>query len=325
MRKQTDHSITAEPASVGNIIADLTDGDKPLASSDLAELSDLNPEEIRLFNCAWKRIEPEQRQQIVNRLVELAEDNIELNFDGIFKHRLKDSSEAVRCKAIEGLWENEEASFIQPLIDMMERDSSVKVREAAAIALGRFAMLAEHGKLAPKQATRLSQALLAAIDGKVNPIDVRRRALEAVAPLSLPRVRQAIMEAYQSGNQKLKISAIYAMGKNCDLAWLQILLGELTSDSAELRYEAAVACGELGEEEAVSSLVELTDDADAEVQLVAVQALGKIGGSEAKECLELCLSHRSEVVRQVAEQALYELEIMTEPSSTPWIKFRSRE
>ena len=325
MRKQSNRPVTGELAFVEDIIAELADSDKALVSSSLAELTDLNPEELRLFNCAWEQIEPERRQQIVNRLVELAEDNIELNFDGIFKHRLKDSSEAVRCKAIEGLWENEEASFIQPLIDMMERDSSVKVREAAAIALGRFAMLAEHGKLAPKQATRLSQALLAAIDDENNTLNVRRRALEAIAPLSLPQVRRAIMAAYRSGNPKLKISAMYAMGKNCDVTWLQILLGELTSDSAELRYEAAVACGELGEEEAVSSLVELTDDADAEVQLVAVQALGRIGGSEAKEYLELCLSHRSEAVCQVAEQALYELEIMAEPYSTPWIKFRGQE
>jgi HEAT repeat protein len=325
MRKQSNRPVTGELASVEDIIAELIDSDKPLASSSLAELTDLNPEGLGLFNRAWEQIEPERRQQIVNRLVELAEDNIELNFDGIFKHCLKDPSEEVRREAIEGLWENEEASFIQPLIDLMEKDGSVRVREAAAIALGRFAILAEHGKLAPGHITRLGQALLDTIDDKSNPIDVRRRALEAVAPLSFPRVRQAILEAYRSGSPKLKISAVYAMGKNCDLAWLQMLLGELASDSAELRYEAAVACGELGEEEAVSRLVELTEDTNADVQLVAVQALGRIGGSEAKEYLELCLGHRSEAVRQVAEQALYELEIMAEPSSTPWIKFRGQE
>ncbi|MFC1874616.1 HEAT repeat domain-containing protein [Chloroflexota bacterium] len=325
MRKQNNRIIAAEPASVEDIIAGLADSDKPLVSSRLAELSDLNPEELRLFDRAWGRMEPGRRRQIIYRLVELAEDNIELNFDAIFKHCLKDPNEEVRRRAIDGLWENEEASFIQPLINLMEQDSSVKVREAATIALGRFTMLAEHGKLASEHATGLSQALLTVIKGKSSPIDVRRRALEAVAPLSLPRVRQAIMEAYQSGNPKLKISAIYAMGKNCDIAWLQILLDELASDSAELRYEAAAACGEMGEEEAVSHLVELTEDADAEVQLVAVQALGKIGGNEAKECLELCLNHRSEAVTQVAEQALYELETMTEPASAQWIKFRSQE
>jgi HEAT repeat protein len=325
MRKQNNRSIADETASVEDIIAELVDSDKPLASSNLAELSDLNPEEMRFFNQAWQEIEQKRRQQIINRLVELAEDSVELNFDAIFKHCLKDPDEAVRRKAIEGLWENEEASFIQSLINLMEQDSSVGVREAAVMALGRFAMLAEYGKLTPEQATRISRVLLATTGDKSNHIDIRRRALEAVAPLSLPRVRQAIMEAYRSGDTKLRIGAIYAMGRNCDIAWLQMLLEELASDSVELRYEAAVACGELGEEEAVPYLIGLTEDADKEVQLVAVQALGKIGGSEAREHLELCLSHRSEAIRQVAEQALYELETMTEPASTLWIKPRSQE
>ncbi len=143
MKKQSNRIIAAKPASVKDIIADLADSDKPIVDSGLAELSDLNPGELRLFNQVWERIEPNRRQQIIYRLVELAEDNIDLSFDAIFKRCLKDPNEEVRRKAIEGLWENEEASFIEPLINLMEQDSSVRVREAAAIALGRFAMLAE--------------------------------------------------------------------------------------------------------------------------------------------------------------------------------------
>lgn len=325
MKNLNSRQLPAEPASIEDVISGLPDGNRPLASSDLAELSDLNPEEAGLFNQAWEGIEPGRRRQIINRLVELAEDNIEFNFDVIFKHCLKDTDAEVRRKAIEGLWENEEACFIPVLIDLMQQDSAVGVREAAAIALGRFAMLAEHGKLAPKYVNGISRALLGTFDDTSNPVDVRRRALEAVASLSLPRVRQAIMEAYRSPDPKLKISAVYAMGKNCDVVWLEILLGELVSDSAELRYEAAAACGELGEEESVPHLIGLTEDADTEVQLVAVQALGKIGGAEAREHLELCLNHRSEAVRQVAEQALYELEVMTEPASTSWLGSRMQD
>jgi HEAT repeat protein len=146
-------------------------------------------------------------------------------------------------------------------------------------------------------------------------MEVRRRVLEAVAPLSLPKVRRSIAEAYQSGNSKLKISALYAMGKNCDPCWLPILIKELTSADAEVRYEATGACGELGEDEAVVHLIELTDDIDADVQLAAVQALGKIGGIEAKKHLQKCLNHLSEAICQVAAQALHELEVTKEPLS----------
>mgnify|MGYP003681943460 CR=1 FL=1 len=183
------------------------------------------------------------------------------------------------------------------------------------MALGKFAMLAELNKLRPCHIARLSQALLAAIDDKSKSIEVRSRALEAAAPLSLPQVKRAITEAYQSNDAKLRASAIYAMGKNCNRFWLPILLKELAHSDAEIRYEAAGACGELGEEEAVPYLVTLSNDPDAEVRLSAIQALGKIGSTRAKECLEQCLNNPDEALHQAAEQALHELEAEESPLS----------
>ena len=315
MRKERNRAIEDDILPIEQTIAGLADSNQPLLSSRLADLSDLNPEQLRFLDDVWQQIEPKRRRQIMHRLVELAEDNVVLSFDSIFKHHLKDQDEEVRSIAIEGLWENEETSLIEPLINLMEQDSSVKVQQAAAIALGRFAMLAEHQKLPSDYIFRLSQALLTTIGDRSKPIETRRRALEAVAPLSLPQVRRSIKASYQSGNPGLKVSALYAMGKNCDPCWLPILKRELASVDVEARYEAAGACGELGEAEAVAQLIELTDDTDADVQLAAIQALGKIGSNEAKEHLEKCLGHPSEAVHQVAAQALQELEVTTESLS----------
>ena len=294
--------------SIKESIADLSNSDKPLLSSKLADLSNLGSEELRFLEQIWPGIEPERRRQIVYRLVELAEGNFELNYDSIFWNCMKDQDAEVRCKAIEGLWENEETSLINPLIDMLEQDSSEKVQAVAAMALGRFAMLAEHGKLRACHASKVSQALLAAIGDESKPIEVKRHALEAAAPLSLSKVQQAIKEAYQSNETKLRASAIYAMGKNCDGSWLPVLLKELTSTDAEIRYEAAEACGELGDKEAVPYLIGLIDDPDVDVQMAAIQALGEIGSAEAKESLEQCLNHSNEIISQMVEQTLRELE-----------------
>ena len=303
------------PSPIEETIAHLGNSDNPLLTSRLVDLSNLNSEESRFLEQVWAAIEPKRRRQIVHRLVELAEDNFELNFDSIFKNCLKDQDAEVRSKAIEGLWESEETSLINPLISLIEQDSSEKVQATAATALGKFAMLAEHKKLRSSHTTKVCQALLTAIGNKSKPIEVRRRALEAAAPLSLPQVKVAIMEAYQSHNSKLRISSIYAMGKNCDHSWLPILLKELANNEAEIRYEAVGACSELGEEEAIPYLVELINDPEADVQMAAIQALGKIGGSEAKKCLEQCLDNPSEVVQQAAEQALDELETAEDPFS----------
>ncbi len=301
--------------SIEKTIADLADSDKPLLNSRLIDLSNLNPEELRFFEQAWAAIEPKRRRQIVYQLVELGEDNFELNFDSLFRNCLKDQDAEVRSKAIEGLWENEEASLINPLVNLLEQDSSEKVQAAAATALGKFARLAEHKKLRSCHTSKICQALLTTIGDKSKPIEVRRHALEAAAPLSLPQVRKTIMEAYQSHNPKLRISAIYAMGKSCNYSWLPLLLKELASADAEIRYEAVGACGELGEEEAVPYLIKLINDSDIDIQLAAIQALGKIGGSEVKECLEQCLNNPSEVIHQATAQALHELEVGEDPFS----------
>ena len=298
---------------IEEIITDLCDSSQPLRNSRLVDLSNLNSEELELWERAWVNIKPKRRQQIIYRLVELAEDNFELDFESVFRSCLKDQDAEVRSKAIEGLWESEVTSLISPFVNLLEQDSSANVQAAAAIALGKFAMLAELNKLRSGHTSKVCQALLGVISDENRTVEVRRRALEAAAPLSLPQVEKVIREAYQSHNRQLKISAIYAMGKNCNRACLPILLRELSSTDAEIRYEAAGACGELGEEAASPYLIELIDDPDVDVQVAALQALGKIGGSEAKGCLQRCLNNPSEVIRQVAEQTLYELEAEESP------------
>jgi HEAT repeat protein len=306
---------SAMPLPVEKTIAELGNGDKPLLNSRLGELSNLNSAQLKLLERVWETTETKRRRQIIYRLVELAEDNFELNFDSIFKGRLMDQDAEVRSKAIEGLWESEEASLIDPLINLLEQDSSEKVQAAAATALGKFAMLAELEKLRPSHKSKLCQALLAVINNKSRPLEVKRRALEAAAPLSLPQMKKVIMEAYRSRNPKLKTSALFAMGKSCDQSWLPILLKELASPDVEVRYEAAGACGELGDKDATPYLVELVYDPDVDVQLAAIQALGKIGDPEAKGCLERCLDNPSQIIQQAAEQALRELEAGENPLS----------
>ncbi len=299
--------------SIEETITDLANSDKPLSGARLTELSNLNSEGMESFSRVWVFIESKRRQQIIYRLVELAEDNFELNFDSIFKNCLKDQDAEVRSKAIEGLWESEEASMISPLINLLKNDSSEKVQVAAAMVLGKFAILAEHKKLRSCHTSKLEEALLSVIGDKSKPTDVRRRALEAAAPLSLPQVKRTIMESYQSHNAKLRASAVYAMGKSCDCSWLPILLKETANADTEIRYEVAGACGELGEEEATPYLIGLISDPDTDVQLAAIQALGKIGGSEARVCLEECRNNPSQVVQEAVEKALEELKAVEAP------------
>lgn len=290
----------SEPA--GDAIEALSN-DHYITGSDFAGLSSLTRPELELFRTRWLDIDDDRRIQVLSHLVELAENNVEYNFDSIFRYALKDSNEDVRYLAIEGLWENEQTSLIDPFIELLESDESGRVQAAAAVALGKFAVMAELKKLRPQSAEKVIEALLGAVDDRNKSVEVTRRVLESAAPLNIPDVKEAIREAYDSGNPDLKISAIYSMGKSCDLSWIPVLLSELRNEEPEFRYEAATACGELEDEEPVPALIELTHDSDIEVCLAALQALGKIGSPAAKKCIEQYLESSNQAIREAAEEA----------------------
>jgi|WetSurMetagenome_2_1015567.scaffolds.fasta_scaffold88089_2 HEAT repeat protein len=300
--------MEALPFNVKQAVDDLTNNEKPLLNASLADLSNLNSVELAYLTQVWHNLETDRRRKIVSRLAELAEENFELNFDSIFKICLKDPDAQIRAEAIEGLWENEETILISSYIRMLNEDSSEVVQASAAKALAKYSMMAELKKLGPSSSSRVSQALLAILSDKNKPLEVWRRALEAAAPLSLPEVKKAIDEAYKSNDVKLRNSAIYAMGKNCDSSWMPFLIKEMASTNSDSRYEAAGACGEICDEEAVPYLIKLTQDTDLEVQRVAIQSLGQIGGVKAKQHLMKCLKSPDENISEAAEQALKQVE-----------------
>ena len=96
------------------------------------------------------------------------------------------------------------------------------------------------------------------------------------------------------------------MGKSCQHYWVSRLLRELKSPEAELRYEAALASGEIGSAETVNTLIELSADADDEVRQAAIGALGKIGSDLAQRYLEKLSRHDNEIVAEAAKEALEE-------------------
>lgn len=301
--------------SFHDYLEELKDPGKPLATSRLATLSDLTPEEAAEFDREWPDVDAERRRQIVARLDDLLEDNLELDFDAVFRLCLADPDSVVRARAVGGLQASEDRRLIEPLAGLLREDEDAAVRAAAASALGRFAMLAELGELPESDAARVEEALLAAFDREGEDLAVRCRALEAISPLEKPRVEEMIRQAYRSDCLEFQVSAVYAMGRSCHPGWLPVLLKELHSPNPQLRYEAVRACAEQEAEEAVHHLVELTRDADAEVRTSAILALGEIGGDEAKEALTQCLESDSEAVRETAQEAMDEMGFWEDPSA----------
>ncbi|MEO7666667.1 MAG: HEAT repeat domain-containing protein [Dehalococcoidia bacterium] len=300
-------------------LAQLRDSAEPLKAADLVQLSSLSFGDSAVVRSHWHHIANERRRRILSHLSQLGEDNVEYDFDSVYLLGLDDSDDTVRLDSLRGLWENESPALESRLITLAETDPSATVRAEASLALGRFVLSAAYGRLGERRTTRVEDALRKVFEKKNEIEEVRARALEAMGPLDLPWVRQAISQAYESGNLRLKASAVHAMGRSCEPRWLPFLYGELISDEAELRYEAATACGAFGDEEAIPNLVRLIMDEDDEVQAAAVAALGEIGGQRAKDALMILLDSELSATREAAAAALAAVDFEEDPLA---VKYR---
>lgn len=276
--------------------------------SGLQFLSDLTREQQARFRRAWSGVPLERRQQVTRELVEVAELSVELDFTRVFLVALDDEDEQVRATAVEGLWEDESVALLRRLLEFLEHDRSPLVQVAVLRSLARYALLAVTGDLDEAWPDRLRTRLLQVAGDPRASLEVRRRALEAVAVFPDDEaVQERIAAAYADRRLPMRASALYAMGRNLDSRWLEPVLHELQSGAAMLRFEAARASGELGSQRAVSGLIDLLNDPDREAQLAAVAALGKLGGRTAGTALRTLLESEDEVLREAVEEALDEL------------------
>jgi HEAT repeat protein len=277
----------------------------------LALLSGPSRAERAAFGRWWDQLPAEARRAIVTRMFELVEESFELDFNDLFRHCLTDADATVRYYAIEGLWEDERADLVAPLLRIVAQDPESNVRAAAASALGRFLFMCECEELDPHHGATIREALEQIVLDRSQPVAVARRALESLAHINDERIRGLIDWAYEQGDEELRVSAIFAMGRSAEPAWALTVLEELNSTSLAIRYEAARACGEIQIKQAVEPLIALTDSRDRDIQLAAIWSLGQIGGDRAREALDALADGSDEGLAEAALEAVEELEFST--------------
>jgi HEAT repeat protein len=281
----------------------------------LTFLSDLGSSERADFRENWPSLPIDRRRFIVHELVQIAEDNIDLDFRHVFLVALEDRDPEVRTTAVEGLYEDESRLLLGRLLDMLRRDPDDGVREAVARALGRFTYLAQCTDKLGASGDILRQALLDAATNLDEDTDVRRRAIEALGYyIGDPQVEALIAEAYEGGGVRAE-SALFAMGRSLDERWQQVVLDELESSRPAMRYEAARAAGEMTLAEALPFLTRLVGDRDTEVRLAAIWSLGQIGGKPAREALQKALQSKEPAIREAAQEAMDEIAFNADPLS----------
>ena len=291
----------------------VTDESEPLSDAPFHEASDPSPDEVAEFERFLYTLDEEERRVVLAALVEQAEEDPALDFTAIFRHVLKDDDDHLVQLGVEGLWEMEDRWLVAELAELLRSERGPRVRAAAALALGKFPLLALEGKIQPQDGALVYRVLMDFLEDEIEDLEVRRRCLEAVAPFNTEEVRDHIRWAYEEDDQDLRSSSIYAMGRTGELEWLPTLLLELESSDAAVRYETANACGELADQQAIPQLIELLQDDDPEVRLASIAAMGKIGGAEARRALIDCVRDGDAAMSEAAHAELESLQFLDDP------------
>lgn len=316
-KTMSNHRAGASPArTFQDTLRAVGDTNRRLAHRELRALSDIGREYEPAFFEAWWPIDLRRRRAIIRALVDLAEENVDVDFRDVFTACLGDEDADVREAAVEGLWDDDRPRTLRRLLTLFADDPDESVRAATALALGRFAYQATLSELREADAARLRGALAGAARDLDVPVEVRRRALEGAGYFSGADVAEAIGAAYTSGNLDLKASALAAIGHSLDTRWLPVLQAELASAEPAMRYEAARASGEFGREAAslIPLLLPLAESDDIQIYNAALWALGQIGGEAAQRALRR-LAQANDADRQAAAQeALGELQFDADPS-----------
>jgi HEAT repeat protein len=282
---------------------------RPLVHGELKILAGLGPESLRAFWQIWRQFPAERRLEIVHALDDLGEDNVDMDFRPVLRASLSDADPDVRAAAIAGLWEEESEQTMERLIALLDDEAGV-VRSAATVALAPFAYRAELGELSAAGAQRVFATLMRVATDPEQPLEVRRRAVEGLGYFAGSKEAQAELgRAYAHSEITMRESAVLAMGRSMRPTWFPYIERELKSPSPALRFEAARAVGELGDEgrHLLPSLLPLVDDDDTEISLAAIWSLGQVGGPSAKRLLERLARSKDDTRRQAAAEALEEL------------------
>lgn len=294
------------------ILATLADGRYP--RSTVFGLTDLSVREAVRLRAVWPSIAVDVRRAVVLELNDLAEERFDYMFERALTVMLDDEDAAVRQHAIAGLWGHSDTQLADRLMQLLASDDSEDVRAAAAGGLGWFVEMAEFEEIGEELGARVFDSLVAALEDESESMHVRGRALEAAAARSgSDTVKQYIERFYDEDEIGLRSTAIFAMGRTHDSAFLPTILNETATDDAEIRFESARAAGRIGDNSALPVLAELASDEDTDVRHAAINAIGEIGGRAAVRYLARIAESAPEADQELIEDAMEEASILTDP------------
>jgi HEAT repeat protein len=304
MAKKIEKSLPFEEALMR------LDTNEPIEDAALRGLSDLGSDGLTRVDKMMRVLDDERRVEVISAMRKLSMEDIEANFEGVFRAGLADVDPRVRAESALGLWESPNAALISPLVKMLRTDSSKAVRAAAAGSLGHFLMEIESGQVAQTHRAEIVDALMQVVRRESDDTPLYQRALESVSYAGTPEVDFFLRSAVASEDANLRLAGVIGMGRSDDQAYQSLVRAELGHVSPHIRREAARAAGELEDADAVPALGELLEDSEMSVREAVLESLAYIGGKDAKRMIDEVLASDDDEMKAKADDALQLYQLM---------------
>ncbi len=299
-----------------NLIEILHDLDRPFPPEYLHIFSDITAADLAEIKKAWPQIPVLRKINLLQDLEAMMESDTLLSCDDFARFALQDDNPDVRSHAINLLWDSEDPRLTRTFGDILTQDDNAVVRANAASALGKFVLLGELEEISKKYFDHTLDLLVKHYENEVYD-EVKQEILRSLSYCGKQEIAGLIKEAYATGKKAWKIAALESMGRSADNRWKDHVLANITSEDADLQYEAVRASGELELKDAREILLRVLAEelGNNDIYYQTIWALSKIGGGAVRETLQDLLenSNNDEEI-EVLEMALDNLDFTDENS-----------
>ena len=273
------------------LIKDLLDNDQPFPPKYLHAFSDITPENHKMIQEVWSKVDPIRKQKLYKDFVKLASTDTLVSFLDMGHLGIDDEDPVIRAASIRLLEYFDSLCHIDTLINMASNDTEEIVRETAVIFLGNFVYEGELMEIPEQDYAKILTFLFDKYASKDTEL-VRRRCLEAVSFSANETVPVMIKDALKK-SQPWVISAIFSMGRSANQMYKDEVLKFLADDDEEILFEAVKAAGELNLAEARQPILAMIAtpafEEDEIFRETVIWALSEIGGDNVAEALNILL------------------------------------
>lgn len=291
------------------ILAALEDNERIFPAKYIGRFSDISPANLEAVMQAWPRLPLARKHLLLQRMVELFDNDTILSFDALAARLLDDPDGQARVYALRLLSETGDTRLLPRLIRMVADDPEPASRAAAAALLGQFVEMGELGEMPAANLKQVTDCLLAAAADSDSYL--ARVALESLGYSSQDEVTALIESAFQHRDPRWQASALVAAGRSADAPrWQEQVIEAFLSEDQQARLAAVRAAGELQLKPACQPLLNLIEDEeDDEVLQAIIWSLSLIGGEDARVYLQTLMDDTDdEDMLEFLEDALLNLE-----------------